>query len=127
MAQKLSTIKIFFAICFIFMSCNRVNYYPVDQIEIKQVQKTDGGILIIYSVFMETMYSSSGADVTYNLDSSNAKVYFVKQRIETHTSPALESHYVEPEDSLRHDVFIVLPKKVKRIQLGDSEKIIAVN
>jgi hypothetical protein len=98
----------------VFCGCGNMNeYYSANEIILKNHYKDPAGNCIIYSIPLETLYYSSGYDISYNNDSSEATLGFIRQRINTRFSGSLKSEFIRQNDQLNY--LIRLPRKVENV------------
>ena len=120
--KKILQILVLF--CVTFYSCiGKKTYYAPANIHLKSCYKLNGNIFFEYQPTLESIHDSPGVDVEYNNDSSEVKLFFIRQN-----SKLLKQRVTIPSRMLRPKDGIViwqikLPKSVSKIIVAPPDSV----
>src|SRR5258708_28334905 len=106
-------IKHLFSIIVLMAACksSKEYYQPSEILPIAHFQDSTGNN-VVYSIPLETLFYSSGCDISFNNDSSEAKLWFIKQKINTPFRGGIKSKIYDQKGSLSY--VIVIPGKTRK-------------
>ncbi len=110
---------IFIGLLDITTGCMSKKYYPLSSVTVEKTEMDGGYPILIYRIPLETLYYSSGCDASYASDSSEVRLKFIRQSINTPFDCNLKSDmgYI----NLRQIYKLTLPAKVTKAFVGNTQ------
>jgi hypothetical protein len=110
---------IFIGLLPITTGCTSKKYYPLSSVTVEKTEMDTGYPIIIYRTPLETLFYSSGCDASYASDSSEVRLKFIRQSINTPFDGNLKSEMGNINHRLIYK--LTLTAKVKKAFVGNTQ------